>query len=175
MIYLQLFLAYCQIGFTSFGGMSMVPLINQSMLNHGWMTTEEVSDLVAIAEMTPGPLGLNIATFCGLRLAGLGGSAAATLGMLAPTFTVCVVVGIFFEKFKTSTVMKRAMYGIRPVCIGLILSIIVTLAQTNYVLNGQPYWQSIAIGAIVLGLMKKFNLSIPVLILISAVLGLILA
>jgi len=174
MLCLRLFLAFCQIGFTSFGGMSMVPLINQTMLNHGWMTTEEVSDLVAIAEMTPGPLGLNIATFCGLRLAGVAGSFSATLGMLAPTFTVCVLVGIFYEQFKSGTVMKRAMYGIRPVCIGLILSVIVSLSRTNYIVDGGIYWTSVAISAIVLVLMKKFRLNIPLLILIAAVLGLLL-
>ncbi|MDD6213473.1 MAG: chromate transporter [Clostridiales bacterium] len=173
-LYLQLFLSFMQIGFTSFGGLSMVPLINQEMLSHGWMTAAEVSDLVAIAEMTPGPLGLNIATFCGLRLAGLPGSFAATMGMLSPTFTVCVLVGIFYEKFRSSTVMKHAMYGIRPVCIGLILSVMITLSQTNYLINGAPYLTSIFIAVVVLVLMIRCKLSIPVLIAISAVLGLLL-
>ena len=59
MILLELFWSFCKIGFTSFGGLSMVPLINSEMLSHGWMTLSEVSDIVAIAEMTPGPLGLN--------------------------------------------------------------------------------------------------------------------
>ena len=62
---LQLFWSFCKIGFTSFGGMSMVPLINDEMVGHGWMTVTEVSDIVAIAEMTPGPIGLNCATFAG--------------------------------------------------------------------------------------------------------------
>ena len=65
MILLELFWSFCKIGFTSFGGLSMVPLINSEMLSHGWMTLSEVSDIVAIAEMTPGPLGLNCATFAG--------------------------------------------------------------------------------------------------------------
>ena len=59
MIYLELVLSFLMIGFTSFGGMSMVPLINDQMLSHGWMTASEVADIVAIAEMTPGPLGIN--------------------------------------------------------------------------------------------------------------------
>ena len=67
MILLELFWSFCKIGFTSFGGLSMVPLINSEMLSHGWMTLSEVSDIVAIAEMTPGPLGLNCATFAGTR------------------------------------------------------------------------------------------------------------
>ena len=63
MLSLELFLSFLLIGFTSFGGMSMIPLINDQMLSHGWMTAQEVADIVAIAEMTPGPLGLNCATF----------------------------------------------------------------------------------------------------------------
>ena len=65
MILLELFWSFCKIGFTSFGGLSMVPLINSEMLSHGWMTLSEVSDIVAIAEMTPGPLGLNCRDPCG--------------------------------------------------------------------------------------------------------------
>ena len=68
MIYIELFVSFLLIGFTSFGGMSMIPLINAEMLSHGWMTATEVSDIVAIAEMTPGPLGINCATFAGTRV-----------------------------------------------------------------------------------------------------------
>ena len=179
MLYLQLFISFCEIGFTSFGGMSMIPLINQTMLSHGWMTATEVADLVAIAEMTPGPVGLNIATFCGLRLAGVGGSFCATMGMLSPTFTLCLIVGIFFERFRESTIMKRMMYGIRPVCIGLILSVMVTQSETNYLLDGSPYIASILIALTVLLLMQigkriKHNFSIPQLIIVSAVMGLLI-
>ena len=80
----QLFWSFCQIGFTSFGGMSMVPLINDEMVSHGWMNVSEVSDIVAIAEMTPGPLGLNCATFAGIRVAGVAGAVCASLGVLSP-------------------------------------------------------------------------------------------
>ena len=85
MIYIELFVSFLLIGFTSFGGMSMIPLINAEMLSHGWMTATEVSDIVAIAEMTPGPLGINCATFAGTRVAGIPGALCASLGVLAPT------------------------------------------------------------------------------------------
>ena len=96
----QLFWSFCQIGFTSFGGMSMVPLINDEMVSHGWMNVSEVSDIIAIAEMTPGPLGLNCATFAGMRVAGILGAIISVLGVLAPTFTLCALAAVFFEKFK---------------------------------------------------------------------------
>ena len=69
MVLLELFISFLKIGFTSFGGLSMIPLITSEMTSHGWMTAAEVSDIVAIAEMTPGPLGLNCATFAGMRTA----------------------------------------------------------------------------------------------------------
>ena len=104
MIYtiLQLFWSFCQIGFTSFGGMSMVPLINDEMVSHGWMTVSEVSDIVAIAEMTPGPIGLNCATFAGMRVAGILGAIISVLGVLCPTFTLCAVAAVFLRSLKTA-------------------------------------------------------------------------
>ena len=90
MVLLELFVSFLKIGFTSFGGLSMIPLITSEMTAHGWMTASEVSDIVAIAEMTPGPLGLNCATFAGMRTAGLLGAIAANLGTLSPTLTVCL-------------------------------------------------------------------------------------
>ena len=101
---LQLFWSFCQIGFTSFGGVSMLPLINSEMISHQWMDASQIADIVAIAEMTPGPLGLNCATFAGMQVAGLSGAMVANLGVLMPTFTICAAAAIFFERFKNSIV-----------------------------------------------------------------------
>ena len=89
MVLLELIWSFTKIGFTSFGGLSMIPLITSEVLSHGWMTASEVSDIVAIAEMTPGPLGLNCATFAGIKAAGIPGAIAANLGVLMPTLTLC--------------------------------------------------------------------------------------
>ena len=70
--YLQLFLSFLKIGFTSFSGLSMIPMIRQETVRYGWMTDEELVDLIAIAEATPGPLALNSATFAGMRDSGSG-------------------------------------------------------------------------------------------------------
>ena len=119
MILLQLLWSFTKIGFTSFGGLSMIPLISSEMQVHQWMTAEEVSDIVAIAEMTPGPLGLNCATFAGMRTAGLPGAIAANLGVLMPTLTVCALAALFFQRFRNSPVMRRVMVGVRPACVGI--------------------------------------------------------
>ena len=110
----QLFWSFCQIGFTSFGGMSMVPLINDEMVSHGWMNVSEVSDIIAIAEMTPGPLGLNCATFAGMRVAGILGAIISVLGVLAPTFTLCALAAVFFEKFKNFPPLAEGFANMPP-------------------------------------------------------------
>ena len=175
MIYIELFVSFLLIGFTSFGGMSMIPLINAEMLSHGWMTATEVSDIVAIAEMTPGPLGINCATFAGTRVAGIPGALCASLGVLAPTLTLCMLAAVFLNKFKQSRLLQNALYGIRPVCIGMIAAIIVQQSCANYrsSFNGIS-WVWTLIGAMALLALLKFKWSVPGTILLSAALGLLL-
>ena len=114
MILLELFWSFCKIGFTSFGGLSMVPLISHEMLTHQWMSPSEVSDIVTIAEMTPGPLGLNCATFAGTRVAGLAGAVSASLGVLSPTLLVCAIAAVMFERFRDAALMRQVMLGYAP-------------------------------------------------------------
>ena len=175
MVYLELFLSFLMIGFTSFGGMSMIPLINQEMLSHGWMTASEVADIVAIAEMTPGPLGLNCATFAGMRTAGVLGAASATAGVLFPSLTLCLVAAVFFSKFKENKIMGYILHGIRPVCIGIIATIIVQQSMENY--GGAFYGVSpaaVLIGIVALIMLIRFKWTVPKVVMLSAIAGLVL-
>lgn len=171
---LQLFWSFCQIGFTSFGGLSMIPLINSEMIGHCWMTSAEVADIVAIAEMTPGPLGLNCATFAGMRVAGIAGALAANLGILMPTFTVCALAAVFFERFKNSKGLKNIMLGVRPMALGIIVGVMISLARTTYLVAGAISMKSIAIGAVSFALLVKWKWSVPGVVALSALLGLLL-
>ena len=173
MVLIELFWSFLKIGFTSFGGLSMIPLITSEMLSHGWMTASEVSDIVAIAEMTPGPLGLNCSTFAGIRTAGPLGAVVACLGVLTPTLTLCAVAAVFFNRFKNSRRMVQILTGVRPSCIGMVAGVIVSLSMTNYVQNGAVSLTSVAIGLVDLALLLKCKVSIPKVICLSAVLGLI--
>lgn len=168
---LELFWVFVKIGFTSFGGLSMIPLIHSEMLSHGWMTLSEVADIVAIAEMTPGPIGLNSATFVGIRVAGVAGALVANLGVLTPTITLCFLAAVFLKKFRDSRLLENALYGIRPACLGMIVSILFTLGAENYVQNFAPYWQSMLIGTIALLLLWKAKFSIPLVVVTAAGLG----
>lgn len=163
------------IGFTSFGGMSMIPLISDEMISHHWMTIQQVSDIVAIAEMTPGALGLNCATFAGICAAGIPGAIAATLGVLTPAFTVCAAVAIFFNRFKQSNLMQYALVGIRPVCVGMVIGVIIMLSRTNYIgVAGGISPTCIGIAILDMALLTKWKFSIPKVIVISGVLGVVL-
>ena len=174
MIFLELFFSFLKVGFSSFGGLSMVPVINAEMLSHGWMTQEQVIDIIAIAEMTPGPLGMNCATFAGMRVAGIAGALMANLGVLAPTLTLTLMVAICFERFRNSRGLTNILYGVRPVCMGLIFAVMLTLLDGTVIQAGALHWQSLVIAVLVGALMLKLNLSVPKVIEVSDVLGLVL-
>ena len=174
MLLLELFWSFVKIGFTSFGGLSMIPLISSEMISHGWMTASEVSDIVAIAEMTPGPLGLNCATFAGMKAAGILGAFTANMGALSPTYTLCVVAAVFFEHFRDNKRLGQIMTGVRPACVGMVAGVVLDLALVNYVEAGAVHVPSALLGVVDLVLLLKFKLSIPVVLTLSAVAGVIM-
>lgn len=132
MVLLKLFWSFLLIGFGSFGGLSMIPQISNEVLSNGWMTAEQVTDIVAIAEMTPGPLGLNCASFAGMQAAGIPGAIAANLGVLTPSVTLCAAAAVFFHKFRGSRVMQWILVGVRPVCLGMVAGVLISLSVSNY-------------------------------------------
>lgn len=173
MVLLSLFWSFVKIGFTSFGGLSMIPLITSEMLSHGWMTAYEVTDIIAIAEMTPGPLGINCATFAGIRAAGIPGAIAASLGVLSPTFTLTALAAFFYGFFKESKGLSRAMTGVRPAGIGMIAGVTLQLAMANYGAAGNGTIASLAIAALDAFLLIKLKVGVPTVICLSAALGVI--
>ena len=174
-LYLQLFLSFCRVGFTSFGGLSMIAVINDEMLSHGWMTATEVMDILAIAEMTPGPFGYNCSTCAGMRVAGVPGAIIALIGVWMPTLTVCVLVAYFFEKFKASRFMTEALYAIRPACLGMIIATMFQLMGENFFVGSMVQWRSILISCIVGYFLIGRKWSILKSIVLAAALGLFLA
>ena len=148
--------------------------ITSEVLSHGWMTAAEVSDIVAIAEMTPGPLGLNCATFAGIHAAGLPGAVAANLGALSPTLTLCAAAALFFERFKRNRRMEQLLTGVRPACVGMIAGVMVSLSLTNYqAAAGGVSLPAVGIGLLDLYLLLRVRMSVPKVIGLSALLGLL--
>ena len=148
---IQLFIAFAKIGFTSFGGTSMIPLIMDEMSSHGWMTDADLTNLIAIAEMTPG-----------------------SLGVLSPTLTLTLLAAVFFQKFRTSKVMSYIMRIVKPICIGMVLGVLVGLCRQSYLTEaGGISLSGLFIGILCFVLLQKFKLSVPKVIGIAAALGLV--
>ncbi len=119
--YLSLFAAFFKIGLFGYGGgLAMLPLIYQSVQQFGFMAPEEFSDLLALSQVTPGPIAVNAATYVGLHFAGLPGAAAATLGVIVPEFILMMIVCRFLDRFRENRIVEGAFSGIRPVTIGLL-------------------------------------------------------
>lgn len=173
MIYLNLFLSFMKIGFCSFGGMTMIPVINDEVLRYGWLTQAEVMDIVAVAEMTPGSLGINCATFVGLRTAGVAGALSASFGAMVPSLTLCAAAAHFILQMKGNKWLESAMRGARPASLGMLLSAAVILAVPTFAGAGVIAWNMVLIAVITGVLLFKMKLSIPKMILIAAVLGLV--
>ena len=174
MILLELYWSFLLIGFGSFGGLSMIPQISGEVLSHGWMTAEQVTDIVAIAEMTPGPLGLNCASFAGMQAAGIPGAIAANLGVLTPTLTLCALAAIFFHKFRGSRVMQWILVGVRPICLGMVVGVLISLSVSNYWSGSAANLTGIVIGILDLYLLRRRKVGIPKVLVFSAAAGLVL-
>ena len=174
MVLLKLFWSFLLIGFGSFGGLSMIPQISNEVLSNGWMTAEQVTDIVAIAEMTPGPLGLNCASFAGMQAAGIPGAIAANLGVLTPSVTLCAAAAVFFHKFRGSRVMQWILVGVRPVCLGMVAGVLISLSVSNYWSGSDLNLTGLVIGAVDLYLLMKRKAGIPSVLVFSAAAGLVL-
>ncbi|MBQ1490613.1 MAG: chromate transporter [Blautia sp.] len=173
MVLLRLFWSFVKIGFTSFGGLSMIPLITHEVTSNGWMDAGQVSDIIGIAEMTPGPLGLNCATFAGMQAAGIFGALTANLGILMPSLTIGLLAGIFLEKFRDNRILKGMLVGIRPMCLGLMFGVIVQLSMTSYLHDGVLSPASLCIGAVCIFLLVVRKWEIPLVIILSAAAGVV--
>lgn len=122
MIYWKLFLSFLQIGLLSIGGgYAAIPLIqDQVVVRHDWLTLSEFADLVTIAEMTPGPIAVNAATFVGIRVAGLAGALLATLGSILPGCCIVLVLSVMYRKYGRSHGLQTVLVTLRPATVALI-------------------------------------------------------
>ena len=124
MLMLELFFSFFQIGLFSIGGgYAAMPLIqNQVVQLHSWLSMGEFADLVTIAEMTPGPIAINSATFVGNRVAGIPGALVATLGCVLPSSIIVIALAWFYFKYRNLTVVGGVLSGLRPAVVAMIAS-----------------------------------------------------
>lgn len=172
MIYLQLFISYLKIGFFGFGGgYAMLSLIqNEIVVQHRWLTNAELADIIAISQMTPGPIAINSATYVGYTVTGdVWGSLIATIAVCLPSLTIMLLVSKFYLKLHKNRFVSGAMDGMKPMMIGMIGAAGLLLFNTETFID----WKSWIIFGVCVGLsLKKVN---PILmIFLSAVAGIIL-
>ena len=121
MIYLQLFFEFFKAGlFAIGGGMATLPFLYDISDKTGWYTYAQLTNMVAISESTPGPIGVNMATYVGFTTAGVAGSVIATLGLITPSILVILIIAGFLKAFKDNAKVQAAFYGLRPASTGLI-------------------------------------------------------
>ena len=114
MLYLQLFLSFFKIGLFGFGGgLAILSLIQHEVEAHAWMSQQEFVDIVAISQVTPGPIGINCATYVGYKMAGMSGAVLATLGIVLPSFAILYFISMFLERFLEYKVIAAACMGIK--------------------------------------------------------------
>ena len=130
---LTLFLTFFKIGaFTFGGGYAMIPLIQREIVKkHGWMTDEDMLDIFAIAESTPGPIAINSATFVGWRVAGFWGATLATTGVVLPSFVIILLISFLLQNFADLDAVKYAFFGIRAGVLALLVKAVWTMYKKN--------------------------------------------
>ena len=128
MLYLTLFLEFLKIGlFTFGGGYAMIPLIREAVLKHGWLDETQFLNMIGVAEVTPGPIAVNMATYVGSTQAGFLGALLCTLGVILPAFIIMLLISILLKKFMKNRFVQAALGGIKFVAIALIMASAITI------------------------------------------------
>ncbi len=177
MVYLQLFWAFFKIGLFGFGGgAAMIPLIQFELVEHyQWVTSAEFTNMVAISQMTPGPIGINCATYAGYLASGnVLGSALATFALVLPSFIIMLIVARMIQKMKDNPYMEAAMRGLRPAIVGLIAAAALLLINEETFGENCADWISWLLFAVAFVATKWFKIHPILLILIMAGVGAII-
>ena len=174
MMYLQLFLSFLQIGALSFGGgYAAMPLIEaQIVTTHGWLTMTEFANLVTIAELTPGPIAVNAATFVGTKIAGVPGALAATAGCILPACILVTLIAKLYLKYRNLSVLQSVLGSLRPAVVAMIASAGVTILLNAFwggrtIVPTQTNCLMISIFALSFFLLRKTKLN-PIAVMVLA-------
>lgn len=163
---LQLFWSFIQVGmFSVGGGYAAIPLIQNQIVDiHKLMTLQEFTDLITIAEMTPGPISINSATFVGTRLAGLPGAIICTVGCILPSFFICLALAFFYYKYRQLDGVQKVLSAMRPAVVALIASagisiLVLGLFGSSTIALGDIRIVELGLFAVGLFLLRKYKLS----------------
>jgi chromate transporter len=134
MILLRLYYEFLKVGLFVFGGgLATVPFLQEMSEKTGWFTLQQLIDMIAVSESTPGPIGVNMATYVGYTIAGIPGGAIATLGLITPSIIIAMIIAGFLNKFRQSKLVDSAFYGLRPASCGLIAAAGFSVARLSLI------------------------------------------
>lgn len=154
MLYLRLFWEFFKTGlFAVGGGMATLPFLYDISDRTLWFTHAQLADMVAVSESTPGPIGVNMATYVGFLTGGMAGAAVATLGLIAPSIVVILLVAAFLHAFRDSKYVNGAFYGLRPASTAMILAAGVLVVRATFFPDGTPAsldWRPLILAAALL-------------------------
>lgn len=185
MILLELFLTFAKVGlFAIGGGLATLPFLQEIAETKGWYTVEMLADMVAVSESTPGPIGINMATFAGFHAAGALGGIIATLSLVLPSIVICVMIAKVLDKFNENKYVKSVFEILRPVVVGLIaaasyqifkISVIrVDLFQETGLLESLLDWKAAVLFVVLFILVMKWKKHPIVFVAIGAAAGILL-
>lgn len=182
MIYITLFYEFFKIGLFSIGGgMATLPFLVELTTKYDWYTTSELANMVAISQSTPGPIGINMATYAGYQSAGILGALTATLSLVLPSLIIIIIIAKFMENFSENKIVKAIFYGIRPTVAAIISYAVFELCKISlfqasgkgYIIDGTSF--AICIIALLLMQIKKLEKLHPLVWLVGgAFLGIVL-
>lgn len=185
MIYFRLFYEFFKAGlFTVGGGLAALPFLEDIAVKTGWFAVEQLTDMIAISESTPGPIGINMATYAGFTTGGIPGAVIATLGFMLPSVIIITVISKFIQKFNDNKLVKGTFYGLRAASVALIATAAVSAVTKSVLFDISAFSEShvftdlISIPGLLLAVaaffvLKKWNPH-PIFILAgSAVVGII--
>lgn len=179
----KLFLSFLQVGlFSVGGGYAAIPLIQYQIVEvHKLMTLAEFTDLITIAEMTPGPISINSATFVGTRLAGIPGAIICTLGCILPAFCICLTLAYFYYKYRKFSGVQIVLSALRPAVVALIASAALSIlclalfgVNENSIVLSEIRWIELGLFAGGLYLLRRYKVNAIAIIFGSGVIGTIL-
>ena len=176
MILLELFFSFFKIGlFAVGGGLATLPFLYELANAHDWFNVELISNMIAISESTPGPIGINMATYVGYLNSGILGAIIAPLGEVAPSIIIITIIAGFLKKFKENEVVTNVFYGLRAASCALIAS--AGLVVVKIAFFGETYkdffWQGALMALILYFAIKKLKWHPVIFIAISAIIGII--
>lgn len=156
---LQMFWEFFKIGlFAVGGGPATLPFLMELTEKFDWFTMEELTNMIAVSESTPGPLGLNMATYAGYQTLGTFGGVVSTMGLVLPSIIVICIIAAFFARFNKNRYVEAAFKGIRPAVTAIIGSAVVGLCRVSlFHIDGSmiiPIWKTIALCIVVFGLLQ---------------------